>query len=109
MRARRAEQAIIILQVVEESSAALGVPNETPLHLSNTNHLSMGRCASQKDGNYKKLRNRIAAEIREHQLAAVQQSLDVADSEVQAELRTIRGQRDQVKAGNVLCLLGFSS
>ena len=61
----------------------------------------MGKCWDRKDVNYRKLRNRIAAEIREHQLAVVQQSSAVAEPDMQVELRSMQSQIEQVHASMV--------
>jgi hypothetical protein len=75
-------------------------PNETRLSLSNTNHLTMCKFSNQKDANYRKLRDRIAAEIRNQQkLKLIGMSSGGNTLEMEAQLKSIRGQVDKIQAG----------
>jgi hypothetical protein len=88
------------VQVVQESSSILCFPNETRLYLSNTTHSTMCKFSSQKDANYRKLRDRIAAEIRNQQkLKKINISPNGNTLEVEAQLKSIRGQVDKLQAG----------
>ncbi|GLA03419.1 hypothetical protein AnigIFM60653_003038 [Aspergillus niger] len=59
------------VEVVEESSSALNLPNEIRLCFSNTTHLTMCKFSNTEDVNYKNLRNRIVAEIKKRRNSGI--------------------------------------
>jgi hypothetical protein len=60
----------------------------------------MCKFSNQKDANYRKLRDRIAAEIRNQQkLKLIGMSSGGNTLEMEAQLKSIRGQVDKIQAG----------
>jgi len=95
------------LQAVQEASAGLDYPLETPVHLVNVSHSTMCKFKTPDDVNYRTLRDRIQAEIQIKRMD-LQTARQVQDSPQDPNITTLKQEtithlqsiRDQLAVGD---------